>query len=386
MKVLFVWHAAVEPEYRKLFKELSKEVESLLVITPKSWTEGGRLQFFQEKKEIDSNYNIVPLSVIFRDRSLIHFYPNFLKLIWIFKKFQPDILHIFEEPFSFVCTELISILKIFSPNTKIILESFENLNVHQRDFFYYIQKFNLNSTELLLTIPEEGKMLWKNRGYKNIIKKTNVGIDERTFFKNNNITNLKDFEFLNTKKNVRILYVGRIIREKGVDLLIESFLMLLKLGLNVELLIVGNGSREYVNNLKNKTIQLNMSDKFFFIPSVNNDYLSYIYSKCDILILPSLTTSKWKEQFGRVLVEAMASGVAVIGSSSGEIPNVIGDAGLVFKEGDCKDLFLKLKKLVIDENLRNEFVNKGKERVKKMYTWTAISKQLKGYYSELLEY
>ena len=54
----------------------------------------------------------------------------------------------------------------------------------------------------------------------------------------------------------------------------------------------------------------------------------------DVLVGPSLTTPRWKEQFGRMLVEAMACGVPVIGSDSGEIPHVIGDAGIVVPEGD----------------------------------------------------
>lgn len=385
MRILFIWHAAVEPEYRKLFKELSKEVGSLLVITPKSWTEGGKLQFFQEKKEIDFNYDIVPLSAIFRDKLRGHFYPNFIKIMSLIKKFQPDILHLFEEPSSFVCTELISILKIFSPNTKIILESFENLNVPQRYLYYYIQKFNLNNTDMLLTVPEEGKMLWKNRGYKNIISKINVGIDERFFFKNNNSINLKNLEFLNIRENIRICYIGRVVYEKGLHLLVNSFSMLLKNeGVDADLLIVGNGNSDYINDLKNIANQFGVTDKIFFIDSVDSNYLVSIYSKCDILVLPSITTTKWKEQFGRVLIEAMACEVAVIGSSSGEIPNVIGDAGLIFKEGDGYDLYQKLKTLVINNNLRNELISKGKKMVENMYTWTAVAKQLKKYYSEII--
>ena len=58
----------------------------------------------------------------------------------------------------------------------------------------------------------------------------------------------------------------------------------------------------------------------------------------DVLVLPSLTTPSWKEQFGRVLQEAMACAIPVVGSDSGEIPHVIGDAGLVTPEGDAAAL------------------------------------------------
>ena len=207
MKVLFVWHAAVEPEYRKLFVELSKEVDKLMVITPKSWTEGGRLQFLENDK-IDFGYNLAALSVIFRDKIRWHFYSNFLKIIYIAKTFKPDVLHLYEEPFSFVCTEFISIFRIFSPKTKVIIESFENLNIPQKYLFYFIQKFNLNNTDLLLNIPQEGEIIWRSRGYKGIIKKNNFGLDIKKFFKNNDLLNFKNYEFLNNRERIRICYVG----------------------------------------------------------------------------------------------------------------------------------------------------------------------------------
>ena len=376
MKVLFVWHAAIEPEYRKLFVELSKEVEQLIVIAPSSWTEGGRLQYLENKKN-DLDYNLIPLSVIFRNKIRGHFYPNFFKIISIAKTFKPDVLHLFEEPFSFVCSEFISIFKMFSPNTKIIIESFENLDVVQRNIFHYIQKFNLKNTDLLINIPQEGELIWRSRGFRGCIKKGNVGVDTKKFFKN--------YEFLKNKERLRIGYVGRVTPEKGLDTLIEAFLALINGGFNVELSVVGSGNEDYVNKLKNKLNKLILENKVFFEESLDSDDLVSLYNKIDILVLPSLTTLRWKEQFGRVLIEAMACETVVAGSSSGEIPVVIGDAGVVFKEGDADDLFLKLKELILNPNLMEELAKKGKERVDKLYSWEVVAKQLKEYYSELLE-
>ena len=376
MKVLFVWHAAIEPEYRKLFVELSKEVEQLIVIAPSSWTEGGRLQYLENKKN-DLDYNLIPLSVIFRNKIRFHFYPNFFKIISIAKTFKPDVLHLFEEPFSFVCSEFISIFKMFSPNTKLIIESFENLDVVQRNIFHYIQKFNLKNTDLLINIPQEGELIWRSRGFRGYIKKGNVGVDTKKFFKN--------YEFLKNKERLRIGYVGRVTPEKGLDTLIEAFLALINGGFNVELSVVGSGNEDYINKLKNKLNKLILENKVFFEESLDSDNLTSLYNKIDILVLPSLTNLRWKEQFGRVLIEAMACETIVAGSSSGEIPVVIGDAGVVFREGDADDLFLKLKELILNPNLMKEFAKKGKERVDKLYSWGVVAKQLKEYYLELLE-
>jgi glycosyltransferase involved in cell wall biosynthesis len=98
-------------------------------------------------------------------------------------------------------------------------------------------------------------------------------------------------------------------------------------------------------------------------------------SGLDVFVLPSRTTGNWKEQFGRVLIESMACQVPVIGSDSGEIPHVIGDAGLVFPEGDALALAAHLQKLADSKALREELAAKGLERVTQHYTQLQIARQ-----------
>ena len=95
----------------------------------------------------------------------------------------------------------------------------------------------------------------------------------------------------------------------------------------------------------------------------------------DVLVLPSLTRANWKEQFGRVLVEAMACGTPPLGSSSGEIPNVIGDAGLVFPEGDASALAESLQRLMDDTNLREALSRRGPVRVNAHFTQHQVACQ-----------
>jgi glycosyltransferase involved in cell wall biosynthesis len=103
----------------------------------------------------------------------------------------------------------------------------------------------------------------------------------------------------------------------------------------------------------------------------------------DVLVLPSRSRSFWKEQFGRVLIEAMACGVPVIGSSSGEIPNVIGDAGLVFKEGDSAQLCEKLKLYCDDEGFRTACALKGLQRVLNSFTNERIAQRTLAVYERV---
>jgi glycosyltransferase involved in cell wall biosynthesis len=96
----------------------------------------------------------------------------------------------------------------------------------------------------------------------------------------------------------------------------------------------------------------------------------------DVLVLPSVTILPLhREQFGRVLVEAMAAGVPVIGSSSGAIPEVIGDAGLVVPERDPVALAQAIDRVLSEPHLRDTLVERGTQRVQQQFAWPVIAEQ-----------
>ena len=104
----------------------------------------------------------------------------------------------------------------------------------------------------------------------------------------------------------------------------------------------------------------------------------------DALVLPSVTRPNWIEQFGRVLPEAMACETPVIGSSSGEIPHVIGDAGLVFEEGNVQELVARIRQLLDDPELYAQLAAKGRQRVLENYTQEQIARQTYKVYQQML--
>ena len=116
------------------------------------------------------------------------------------------------------------------------------------------------------------------------------------------------------------------------------------------------------------------------IPSTQ---MPYYYSGLDVLVLPSRTRTNWKEQFGRVLIEAMACQVVVVGARCGAIPEVIGDAGLTFTEGDSADLRTQLQSLLGDAHLRLDLAQKGRQRVLDHYTQSQIAARTVEVYKEL---
>ena len=168
-----------------------------------------------------------------------------------------------------------------------------------------------------------------------------------------------------------IAYVGRLEFEKGIHLLLEA-------AANVpgewSLLVLGSGSaKEQLISLSEK---LNIRHRVIFFEAVPHEEIPCYLGHVDILVLPSLTTENWKEQFGRVLVEAMASGIPVIGSNSGAITEVIGDAGMVFNEGSSDDLSGKITVLFNDPSLLANYRRLGLKRVREYYSDQSIGERL----------
>jgi glycosyltransferase involved in cell wall biosynthesis len=164
-------------------------------------------------------------------------------------------------------------------------------------------------------------------------------------------------------------YAGRLVEEKGLDVLIDA-----ASGLEgVELRFVGNGP--LLGALKSRA---GPNVRLHIDTSVGSTDMAAAYASFDVLVLPSKTTSKWAEQFGRVLVEALWCGVPVIGSDSGEIPWVIRTTGggLVFPEGDVAALRTTLVRLRDDVALRHGLAARGRERVEARFSVDAVARAL----------
>jgi len=130
-------------------------------------------------------------------------------------------------------------------------------------------------------------------------------------------------------------------------------------------LLLGNGEMRAA--LEGQTIP---GSKVRVVDDLTHDAMAPAYARLDVLVLPSHTTPTWKEQFGRVIVEALSCGVPVLGSDSGEIPWLIGltGGGLVFPEGDVGALAARLRELRESPQLRERLADSGRAAVQSMFT------------------
>jgi len=182
-------------------------------------------------------------------------------------------------------------------------------------------------------------------------------------------------------------YVGRLVEEKGVHVLLRAVAGLSGACAELSrsawrLRILGSGPQR--SHLEGLAAELGIAERVRFEGPIPSTQMPGYYNQLNALVLPSLSRPNWKEQFGRVLIEAMACGVPVVGSDSGEIPNVIGEAGLVFAEGDVQALRARLSQLMADPALREQLAQRGRDRVLAHYTQAQVAAKTYQVYHELL--
>ena len=104
----------------------------------------------------------------------------------------------------------------------------------------------------------------------------------------------------------------------------------------------------------------------------------------DLMCAPSQTTARWREQFGRMLIEAMACGVPVVASRSGEIPYVVGDAGLIVDEADVASWTSTIDRVLADPAVRRDLSARGMARAHERYAWPVVARAHLQFFEELL--
>jgi len=173
-------------------------------------------------------------------------------------------------------------------------------------------------------------------------------------------------------------YVGRLVSEKGVEILIRA---VAKLGRKVDAAIIGSGPCE--KDLRQRALDVLGEDRAIFMRAVDREKMPRVLGALDALVLPSLTTKEWKEQFGRVLPEALLCGRWAFGSSSGEIPNVLGDKRVVFEEGDAGDLAAKLEGLVVNGGRRG-LLSRLRSSARRRFSEPAVGEATRKFLQSLL--
>ncbi|MGH2443298.1 MAG: glycosyltransferase family 4 protein [Chloroflexota bacterium] len=339
MKVVIVSKALISAVYRKKLVELARLGPEVVAVVPPMWREGGDHQL---ETSGDHEYRLIVSPLRFNGHFHLHYYPE---LAGILRSEEPDVLHMDEEAYN------LSTYLAMRPATglRIPMLFFSWQNIPRRyplPFRWMEQRVFAGSAGALAGTPSAAQVLVSKGYHGHVSVAPQFGIDPEVFT-----------PIARPSDTFRIGFLNRLVAGKAPMLAIQA---LADLPRGVELEFVGDGPLRH--DLEGKTASLGLQDRVRFRHRLPSQDLPELMRSLQVVILPSITTPSWKEQFGRVLVEAMASGVPVVGSDSGEIPSVIGDAGLIVPEGDPAALSAALQRLYDDQSLRAELSTRGRER------------------------
>jgi glycosyltransferase involved in cell wall biosynthesis len=169
------------------------------------------------------------------------------------------------------------------------------------------------------------------------------------------------------RDRIRVGFVGRLIPHKGVDVLLEAVAGDPRMSVEV----VGAGPE--ADRLAGEAARLGLADRAVFHGHVDEDALPGTYPRFDVLAVPSVPMPGWLEQFGRVVVEAQASGVPVVASASGALPDVVGEEGLLVPPRDPAALRAALGRLLDEPGLWERLRQAG-IAASARYSWQEVAR------------
>lgn len=259
------------------------------------------------------------------------------------------------------------LFKFFKPNTPFILNIQEGKNLDKQGFLInFFRRLIIRKADIITVISTYLKEYVLKINSKAKVFVIPNGVDLNKFKNQNSKIKIDD------KNSKVIVTVSRLVEKNGVTDLIDAFnVLVFKFKVeNLKLLIIGDGLLR--DSLKFKILNLKLENKVTMLGSVSNDDLPRYLAQADVFARPSLS-----EGLGTAFLEAMATGVPVIGTAKGGIPDFLKDreTGLICNANDPNDLAEKIKLILDDPALRKTITHNAQKLIAEKYSWDKITKQ-----------
>jgi glycosyltransferase involved in cell wall biosynthesis len=354
MRLLVVSHPAVLPVNQEVYAELAERGAEVTLVVPARWRNEYRPDGFAPTALPGLEGRLVPLRVAFAGRQQRHFHlANPLQVI---ADARPDVAFLEAEPFAVLAAQWAPALA--ARGVAFGVQCDENLDRPLPAPVRACRGLVLRRAAFVAARSETAGRLvrsWGARGRVELVPHAvpawalPPAAPERPSF--------------------TIGYAGRLVAAKGLHDLLAA---VRRLASPVELVLFGDG--ELRRELDGQSIP---GSHVRVRANVRHEQMASAYAQMDVLVLPSISTPTWTEQFGRAIVEALWCGVPVIGSDSGEIPWVIGatGGGIVFPEGDIAALAGALERLRSDPAQRARLAGRGRAAVERMFGVAAVAER-----------
>lgn len=363
LRVLFISHAYVVGVNQGKLEAIAATGKTQVgLLVPSNW----KALEWNRVIEVERPYTNIQLytaPVLFSGRGGAHLYAPWT--LWqVLNDFQPDIIQVEEEVFSLISFEVAICSRLMGK--PLVVFGWENLDRTLPRLRQWTCQFVLNTAHALIPGNKDGERLVKKWGYNRLVEvMPQLGVDTQFFSPQSLECDRGPFN---------IGFLGRLVPEKGIDTLFAAARQLRERGLQFKITLCGSGVAE--TSLKQAADAQHVADLVTWRGAVRHEHAPTEISQFNVLVLPSRSASTWKEQFGHVLIEAMAMEVPVIGSTCGEIPNVIGRPDLIFNEGDADGLAAILERMITEPAWRQDVGQYGLDRVHQLYSHERIAERL----------
>lgn len=380
MKVLLLSHTCqsrTEGQMRPL--EMARLGLDVRVVVPRKWKHYGAWRSPDRTRPGDG-FTLQILSPRLAwcgpAQNYLLFYPGLGRVL---RSFAPDVIDVWEEPWSAAAVQACVLRERICPHVPLVCETEQNVDKQLPPPFEPFRSFVLKRADFFVGRNKESLEILRRKGFSGPSRVVPNAVDAQLFHPLASADKAALRAKLGWADDEWVCgYVGRLVEEKG---LLDFLDALAKCSTKVRGVFVGSGPLE--ERLRARIEELDL-ERVEILPARPLTELAPLMGALDTLVLPSRTTARWKEQFGRVLIESLACAVPVIGSSSGAIPEVVGETGAVFPEGDATALATILDDWARHRELARRLGNEGRARVEREFTWSRVAVTMKEIFEGLL--
>lgn len=358
LRIVSIAHPAASSEAGRLrypYLAARRGIDLHLVM-PATWQEFGRTMVAEPIEADGLSVHVLPIRIPHAGpmKWYLHFYPALRRLL---RELDPDVIHLWEEPWSIVALQA----RMLRRRAALVLEVDQNILKRLPPPFEAIRKHVLKQTDHVLARSPDATMVVRARGYTGPVTPIGYGVDLATFSPGSDPGTAR-------KRPLRIGYVGRLVEEKGLDDVLDA---MAEGASRVSLGVMGEGPHE--SRLRRRVGELGLGDRVDFRGWASPAGVAAFLRGLDALVLLTRTTTAVREQFGRVIIEAQACGVPVIGSTSGAIPDVVGAGGWIVPERVPQALRELLDRLSGDPAMIAEKGLAARGNVERRFTYDAVA-------------
>lgn len=292
------------------------------LVMPNRWSERGRWLVPDPPRPNEGWVHALPIRWARAGPATWHLH-HYVGLERLMRAVRPQVIHLWQEPWSLVALQALRLRNRLCPQAPLVLEVDQNLNKRLPAPFELIRRSVLRQTSHVLGRSDEAIRVVRACGYDGLAGLIGYGVDRSVFQPAKRAAGCP----APVPGGLTVGYVGRLIEEKGVGDLIEA---VSRAAAPVRLAIMGEGP--FRASLVAQAAALGVSDRLRILPWGSPEQVAGFMGGLDVLALLTRTTGSVREQFGRVIIEAQACGTPVIGSSSGAIPEVVGEGGWIVPE------------------------------------------------------